>query len=97
MEVGLSFQPIQEAGSRPPSAAERAALGLGIRALGVSWVQAGLLRAGMGHTHLFTEDSESLSHSGSQSPHFTWKILIGQDDLEVLDELLCILRPQRGA
>ena len=52
MEVGLSFQPIREAGSRPPSAAERAALGLGIRALGVSRVQAGLPRAGMGHAHL---------------------------------------------
>ena len=34
---------------------------------------------------------------GLSLPIFTWKILIGQDDLEVLDELLCILRPQRGA
>lgn len=61
----------QQALSLPLSHRGRAALGLGIRALGVSFAQAGLPRASMGRARRSSSEDCGwpLSLSGSQFPH----------------------------
>lgn len=74
------------------------ALGLRIRALGVSTVQVGLPRAGMGHACIYSLRTLTSCYPffGLSFPTFKWRGLSGHGDLEGLRELICVLEPQRG-